>query len=285
MRIGTCSWKYDAWQDIVYDAGSGRSYLQQYAAKYDTVEIDQWFWSLFGDEPVLPKDHVVKEYIEAVPDHFKFTIKMPNSLTLTHYYNKTKTGPLKPNPHFFSVDLYEQFIEKIRPMDGKIGMLMLQFEYLNKQKQASQSVFLQNFTGFLSNISRDFPLGVEIRNPNYLNRRFFEFLADHDLSMVFLQGYYMPPVASLVKDFKDDIRDTAVIRLHGPNRQAIEKKSHKQWDRIWDARDDELGNIYAAVKELLEKYVDIYINVNNHYEGSAPLTIEKIKNLRDAQAQ
>ena len=25
--------------------------------------------------------------------------------------------------------------------------------------------------------------------------------------------------------------------------------------------------------------VDVYVNVNNHYEGSAPLTIERIKEL------
>ena len=33
------------------------------------------------------------------------------------------------------------------------------------------------------------------------------------------------------------------------------------------------------IKDLNSRDVDVYLNVNNHYEGSAPLTIEKIKKL------
>jgi len=33
------------------------------------------------------------------------------------------------------------------------------------------------------------------------------------------------------------------------------------------------------VEELLDADTNVYVNVNNHYEGSAPRTIEKIRNL------
>ena len=33
------------------------------------------------------------------------------------------------------------------------------------------------------------------------------------------------------------------------------------------------------IKELNDRSVDVYLNVNNHYEGCAPMTIEKIKKL------
>ncbi|MBN2000418.1 DUF72 domain-containing protein [candidate division KSB1 bacterium] len=281
LRIGTCSWKYDSWRGLVYNPDSGDTYLQQYARKFNTVEIDQWFWSLFGTTRVLPKESMVKEYAASVPDNFKFTIKIPNSITLTHHYPKNKGDPLKANSDFFSKELTEQFIDKIRPLGSKIGMLMLQFEYLNKQKQASQAVFLDNFELFLSPLSRDFPLGVEIRNPNYLNKTFFEFLNRHQLCMVFLQGYYMPSIVSIYHKFENYFHNTTVIRLHGPNRSDIEKRSGKQWNKIWDAKDEELKGIVNIIKRLLRKNVDVYVNVNNHYEGSAPLTIEKIRDLLD----
>ncbi|MBI5661997.1 MAG: DUF72 domain-containing protein [Ignavibacterium album] len=33
------------------------------------------------------------------------------------------------------------------------------------------------------------------------------------------------------------------------------------------------------IRYLSEKRIDVYVNVNNHYEGSAPLTIRKLKEL------
>ena len=143
LHIGTCSWKYDSWKGIIYPDKDDINYLKEYSKYYKTVEVDQWFWSLFGNKNVLlPKDTDVKAYTKSVPDDFKFTIKIPNSITLTHYYNRDKKAPLKTNPHFFSPDLMNTFLQSLKPMDKKIGVLMFQFEYLNKQKMSGLQEFL-----------------------------------------------------------------------------------------------------------------------------------------------
>jgi uncharacterized protein YecE (DUF72 family) len=41
-------------------------------------------------------------------------------------------------------------------------------------------------------------------------------------------------------------------------------------------KDDELDSIAPYLVELAKQGRIVYINVNNHYEGSAPLTIEKL---------
>ena len=107
MRIGTCSWKYESWRGLIYPEFGEFNYLEEYSKHYKTVEIDQWFWSLNKDKAILPKQNVLEEYNLVTPDDFKFTIKMPNSLTLTHYYKSNKK-----NPFFLSPDLYA-FIELI----------------------------------------------------------------------------------------------------------------------------------------------------------------------------
>jgi uncharacterized protein YecE (DUF72 family) len=99
------------------------------------------------------------------------------------------------------------------------------------------------------------------------------------LHPVFLQGYYMPPVFDVVEKYGGLIRDLAVIRLHGPDREGIEERSGKSWDRIVDPKDEELERVAGMVKGLLARDVSVYLNVNNHYEGSAPLTIEKLRRL------
>ena len=48
LRIGTCSWEYGSWVGLAYTTKDKAAYLREYAEHYDTVEVDQWFWSLFG---------------------------------------------------------------------------------------------------------------------------------------------------------------------------------------------------------------------------------------------
>ena len=55
LRIGTCSWKYESWKGLVYEPDKRYrpdDYLRGYARHFNTVEIDQWFWSLFAAVPI-----------------------------------------------------------------------------------------------------------------------------------------------------------------------------------------------------------------------------------------
>lgn len=87
----------------------------------------------------------------------------------------------------------------------------------------------------------------------------------------------MPPVWSVFNEFKDQIKSTAVIRLHGPDRSGIEQKTGSIWNQIVEPKDEEIDKVSEIIHYLNNKKVDTYVNVNNHYEGSAPLTIRKIE--------
>lgn len=282
LRIGTCSWKFPSWRGLVYSAPKGINYLAEYASHYNTVEIDQWFWSLFGKDSVrLPNPADVEEYRHSVPDDFRFSVKVPNSITLTHFYKKAKTDPLVPNPHFLSASLFQTFLSLLGPLQDVLGPLMFQFEYLNRQKTKSQSHFQELFETFIQQLPTSCQYAVEIRNPNYLNESYFQFLNRNGLSPVFLQGYWMPPITDLYEEWRSCIvqQKVVAIRLHGPDRQGIEKKTGKQWNQIVAPKDEELAAVADMVEELLGQGVNVYLNVNNHYEGSAPLTINRIKQL------
>lgn len=277
VRIGTCSWKYDSWRNIIYPENGNINYLAEYAKHYKTVEIDQWFWSLHSADKIsLPKKSDVENYNKSVPDNFLFTIKVPNSITLTHFYKKQKTDPLVENSHFLSDELFHSFLKTLRPMDKKIGVLIFQFEYLNKSKMSSQIQFMEMFESFLEKLNTDKTIGIEIRNPNYLNKNYFEFIKRNKLAMVFLHGYYMPPVWEVFNGFKEYINQTVVLRLHGPDRKGIEEKTGSIWNTMVEPRDEELEKIADIIEFLNSKEVDTYVNVNNHFEGSAPLTINRI---------
>jgi uncharacterized protein YecE (DUF72 family) len=280
LRIGTSSWNYKSWEGLIYTTGSGSSYLEQYAQVYDTAEIDRWFWSLFDSpEPQLPDPATAQEYERSVPEGFLFTIKVPNSVTLTHHYRRDKSKPLRPNPHFLSPQLFAAFLRSIEALKDHIGALIFQFEYLNRQKMSAQTEFQSRMERFFSTVDSPYPCTVETRNPRYLNDRYFEFLRRNSLFPCFLQGYYMPNLRNILPGRESWFAqgDLTVIRLHGPDRQGIERMTGKQWDRVVNPKDDEIGDILDTIGRLLRRKVDVYLNVNNHYEGSAPLTIDKIR--------
>ena len=280
LRIGTCSWRFPSWHGLVYSAPKGINYLQEYAEQYDTVEVDRWFWSLFGEDSVgLPQPADVDEYRRSVPDDFIFTVKAPNSVTLTHFYKKTKADPLVENPYFLSLSLFRTFLSRLEPLGETLGPVMFQFEYLNRKKMPSQSDFQERFQTFTAELPADHQYGLEIRNNNYLNESLFEFMARNSLIPVLLQGYWMPSITDLYAQWQSLIHrhDTVVIRLLGPDRQGIEKQTGKQWDRIVAPKDDELTAIVKMIETLLARGLTVYLNVNNHYEGSAPRTIERVR--------
>jgi uncharacterized protein YecE (DUF72 family) len=315
LRIGTCSWKFPSWAGLVYTTPEGAPpppdalpatplfaplqeggpppetrtpYLVEYARQYNTVEIDQWFWSLFGPAKLgLPQPDDVEAYRAAVSDDFRFTVKAPNSVTLTHFYEKGPGGTLRPNPHVLSAELFTTFMELLAPLYPVLGPVFFQFEYLNRQKMATQARFLAQLGAFLREVEPqrreiEIPYGLEVRNPHYLNAAYFDFLAAHDLVPVLIQGYWMDDLREVYAQWRERIlaHETVVLRLMGPDRQAIEALAPDGWGRIVLPKDDELPGIVAIIDDLLAHDVEVYVNVNNHYEGSSPLTIEKIKNVR-----
>ncbi len=276
--IGTCSWKYPSWEGLVYSSKAPENYLQEYAQKYKSVEIDQWFWSLFGvDKIVLPKSSVVEEYAASVPSEFRFVIKAPNSLSLTHLYKQYSSGKLQSNPHFLSPDLYGSFLHTLEPMAANIGAISLQFEYLNKMKMPSPESFLKSFTKFVESVDKTIPICMEIRNPNFLTSEYFKILADNNVGHTFCQGYYMPDIREVCKNYGSKLTGTSIIRLLGSDRQGIEKTTSKVWNQVVSPKDDEIPGIARLIRNMVDQSgMDVYLNVNNHYEGSAPVTIQKM---------
>ena len=255
---------------MVYSSASSVGSLAEYARRFDSVEIDQWFWA-------LPERRVAAEYAAATPTDFRFTIKLPNTLTLTHFYRKKGEAEPRPNPDFLSPTLFQDVLERLEPLHAKTGMLMLQFEYLNKQKMPSSAALLDKLSRFIDAAPRVLPLGIELRNPHWINGSYFDLLEEKRLSHVFLQGYYMPPVMETWARYAERLHGAVVLRLHGPDREGMERQSGERWDRIIAPKDEELDRLVAMINDMRGRSLTVYLNINNHYEGSAPLTIERLR--------
>ena len=250
-----------------------QDYLAEYARKYNTVEIDSWFYR-------IPEGEEVIGYLSQVPDTFTFTCKMVEDVTLTHKRDLRKTGALEVNPDFLSPDIFFRYIDAVTPMLPRIEGIILEFEYLNKQKMESLPLFIEKLDSFVSRVGKGLPLAVETRNKNYLTEEYFRFLDARKLIPVFSEKLYMPPIYEVYEMYKPYVRTKAILRLLGGDRKQMEEKTKEQWNRIVDPRNDK-DRIVDMSLDLKYRGSSVIINVNNHYEGSAPLTIEELKGLME----
>lgn len=140
----------------------------------------------------------------------------------------------------------------------------------------NQRTFIDKLRGLLDMVPRDIPIALEPRNGSYLDEAWFTFLAEAKAAHVFSEKQYMPPVADLCARHAALLGDRVVIRLLGGDRKAIEEASGGRWDKII-APKPELPRIAWMVSDLVASGREVYLDVNNHYEGSAIETIERIK--------
>jgi uncharacterized protein YecE (DUF72 family) len=267
LRIGACSWNYASWVGLVYakPQRTAAGYLPEYSRHFDTAEIDSWFYR-------APISASVVEYKNSVGPDFRFTCKVPQNICLTHLRGKEQ---LTPNPDFLSAEAFKSFIAAIDPLLDRMDAIMLEFEYLNKMKMGSVEEFINRTGKFIHKIPRGLPIALEPRNGNYLGPSYFSFIKEHGLIHVFSEKQFMPHIWEIHDRYKAYIGSKTVLRLLGGDRKEMEEKTHEKWDAIVESREDALKRIAQMVVEMLNGAY-VIINVNNHFEGSAPLTIRRL---------
>jgi uncharacterized protein YecE (DUF72 family) len=264
VKIGTCSWNYESWVGLVYSEPKKYAveYLREYAKKYRTVEIDSWFYK-------IPTPSEVDSYIEAVDPNFEFTIKAPQKITQVMEFRKNVR-----NPYFLDSDFFNTFYSRIEPIKKNISSIILEFEYMNKQKIAGIHEYLAKLELFIRNISRDISISIECRNQNFLSEDYYSFLKSNNIDTVLTEKQYLPPIVDLVEKYKSYFGKTTIIRLLGGDRKEIEERTGQVWNKIIDPKP--IPSVGKAIGYIIETGKKVVINVNNHYEGSAPITIEKL---------
>jgi uncharacterized protein YecE (DUF72 family) len=200
-------------------------------------------------------------------------------VTLTHHRSlKGGKQPPRPNENFLSASRFESFLGAIEPLLPRLDAIMFEFEYLNKQKMPSLEAFLERLDGFFAKLPPGLPYALEPRNGNYLKDEYFAFLNSRGIIHVYSEKIYMPHVYDVFEKHPDLSAPTVVVRLLGGDRKEIEKATDERWDRAVSPKDDKDRIVRMSV-DLVRRGKTVVINVNNHYEGSAPVTIEALRRL------
>ena len=253
LRLGTSSWSSQDWVGVFYPAGTAPAdFLSEYAKHFDIVEADSTFYR-------TPSAAMVRNWHARTPPGFQVAAKFPQVIT----HEKVL------------VDCSDELSEFLKTMDllgDKLGPLLLQFPYFNKQAFPQAQDFVARLSSFLAQLPRGYAYAVELRNKYWINSRLLDLLRARNIALALIDHSWMTPINQLVA--KQDVltADFAYLRWLG-DRKGIEEKT-KHWDSIIIDRTCEMETWIPIIRKLLKRGVRILGFFNNHYAGFAPGSIK-----------
>ena len=272
-RFGTSSFSSEDWVGPFYPPGTRPAdFLRLYAQEFDTVEIDATYYA-------IPSARTVDGWVEKTPEGFLLSAKFPRSIV--HGGEAERPDPARILALDVGAPDRDKFLEVIRRLGSRLGPLVLQFPYFNKDAFPSVGPFLERLDAFLGALPSDLRYGVEVRNKAWVGEPLRAVCARHRAALVLVDQAWMPHGDEVAAKMDPVTADVAYVRLLG-DRAAIEKLT-KTWDREVIDHADRLARWAKFLATLSRRGVKSLVYVNNHYAGHAPTTVRRLKALYEAE--
>src|SRR3989441_4210053 len=173
LLLGTSSWSADGWVGSFYPPDAQpRDFLLIYAQRFSTVEVDSTFYR-------IPSAEMVRGWKEHTPDDFIFAAKVPRSITHEKVLADAEN------------DL-ASFLKVMDLLGGKLGPLLFQFPYFNKQKFRGLGFFLDRLLPFLAKLPKGYQWVVEVRNRQWISEKLYAPLRKHGVALALVDQAWMP---------------------------------------------------------------------------------------------
>jgi uncharacterized protein YecE (DUF72 family) len=258
IRLGTSAFTAAGWPGTFYPEGlPEREYLSYYATLFDTVEVDSTFYR-------TPALSTVKGWYSRTPKGFLFAAKVPQKITHEKVLRDCE-------------EEMTQFLKVMEALGEKMGPLLFQFGYFNKQAFNGVNEFLSRLVPFLKKLPRGCRFAVEIRNKNWLLPQFAEALCSNGVALALVDHVWMPRPSRLFEKFDPITADFTYVRWIG-DRKGIEEKT-KAWNKAIVDRRGDLAEWVKVLKTVHKRPIQILAFANNHYAGYAPATLELFREL------
>jgi uncharacterized protein YecE (DUF72 family) len=251
FHIGCQSWQYEDWiskpgeDPVFYPRGTRPSdMLSLYSEIFDTIEVDS---TAYG----TPAISTLEGWMEATPDNFRFSLKVPRAVT--HEFSLTPQSYL----------LMDEFNGAARVLGPKLGTILIQlpasFESTKDNGTALRS--------FVSRLPDDIRFAVEFRHPGWFVEWTFDELNEHGVALALVAGKWVPEDVMFAA-FKKTSVSFGYLRMMG-------LRDLDRFDRVYRDRTEEIERWAAMTGSLKAKEVFVYLD--NYFEGHAPATANKFK--------
>jgi uncharacterized protein YecE (DUF72 family) len=157
VLVGTSGFAYPEWKGSFYPSDmKAKDMLHYYASQFRSVEINNTFYR-------MPKETLLQQWAEQVPDEFTFVLKAPQRIT--HMMR------LKEVEEPVSV-----FLERAGALGPKIGPLLFQLPPSMKKDMG-------RLTAFLAQLPADRRVAFEVRHESWYDDEVYEALRARDVAL------------------------------------------------------------------------------------------------------
>ena len=256
VYVGTSGWAYPDWLGSFYPADSKpEDLLPHYARYFRAVEIDSTY-------STIPARSVVAGWKENTPSGFIFAAQVPGIIT---HQKVMKDCQRELTTFLNSLDL----------LGDRLGPLLLQFPYFNRNSFASRAQFDRLLRPFLKTLPKEFKFAVEIRNKNWITWDLLEMLRDHSVAFVVVAQAWMPSIDMLARALDLLCADFFYARFIGDRREAQTQRS----DHLTEDKTSELMVWIEDLKKIADRAPRTYAFFSNHYAGFAPGSVKLFHEL------
>jgi len=244
IYIGCAGWDYKDWIGPFYPKLlESHNRLGFYAQFFNVIEINTTFYS-------LPKSSIVQNWSEQVPADFKFTVKVWKEIT--HNFKNANIE-----------NSISQFFYRLSPLKEKTFAYLLQFPpwFKFNEKHLSQLKYL------ISELPTENRYIIELRDNSWFNENLLYEVIGR--LKIILGTTYMPGI----KAYYLPRQNSYYIRLIGDRELTV-------FDRVQRDQEENINDLLKNLHtiEKMPNINEIFIIVNNHFQGNAPESVNLLKN-------
>lgn len=278
MRLGTSSWHFPGWRDIVWSEAASPGDLSRHGlAAYaqhpllGTVCVDRSFYA-----PLSARQY--ETYARQVPVSFRFVVKAPKLLTSPWHHDED--GRARNNPLFLDAAYAtDQFVgPACAGLGASAGPMLFQFSPLGRALTRAPEQFVARLQEFLDRLPRGPQYAVEVRDDRVITRRFFAALKETGARYCLGVHPRMPPVAAQAAAMSGFGPGPLILRwnLRAGYSYSDAKSRFTPFDRLVDEDVATRESIARLCLATLASGHECTVIANNKAEGSAPLTLIKL---------
>ncbi|WP_431131521.1 DUF72 domain-containing protein [Variovorax paradoxus] len=288
LRLGTSSWSYPGWANIVWDGDYAETVLSKNGLAalarhplFRTVSLDRNFYRALTASQYA-------RYAAMVPDDFRFVVKAPSLVTDATVRDESGRGT-QVNPVFLNSEIaIQEFVQPaLEGLGHRIGALVFQLSPIPSQLLADQPALLARIGEMLEALpglkpaAPDAVIAVEVRDPQLLCPAFADML--RSVGATFCMGLHakMPPIEDQLPMLRALWPGPLVCRWnlhrrHGRFGYEDAEKLYGPFDRIVDPDPETRAALAKVIAGTTRAGQNAFVTVSNNAEGCAPLTIASL---------
>lgn len=278
LRLGTSSWSFPGWKDIVYGEGAtqarlARSGLAAYARHplLRTVGLDRTYYAALRTE-----DYAT--YAAQVPPGFRFLVKAPEALTIARYPTHERYGALRgtDNATFLDASWAEDTLvgPACEGLGDALGVILFQMPPQPAWALGGRERFAERLGRFLGALPVGPVYAVELRTEKLLGDAYAQALDSAGAAHCFNVHPTMPDVALQAATIDPSRGPALVVRwmLGGEQRYEAARERYRPFDALVDEDPGARSAIAELCADAARRGRPAYCVINNKAEGSAPLS-------------